>query len=355
MDFIDQVKQFSKRALSMRESLQTEEATKTAIIMPFFSMLGYDVFNPEEFSPEFTADVGIKQGEKVDYAIMQNGEPIILIEAKWIGGPLEKHDSQLFRYFGTCTAKFGILTNGLIYKFYTDLDAPNKMDLKPFLVIDISDVKESQISELKKFQKSNFNLEEIINTASELRYTNDFRKKLMDELSNPSDDFVRFFLADTYDGVKTQNVIDKFRPILKKALNNYINELMSDKITTALKAEDEVARADADTSENPETAEDSRIETTQSEIEAYAIVRGLLMDVVPPEDVFYRDTESYFSILYKDNNRKWICRFRIKDDKVLLSYPDENKKEIRHEMASLYDVEEHKDSLIQVVNRYISQ
>lgn len=352
MDFIDQVKQFSKRALSMKDSLQTEEATKTAIIMPFFSMLGYDVFNPEEFSPEFTADVGVKKGEKVDYAIMQDGEPIILIEAKWIGGLLEKHDSQLFRYFGTCTAKFGILTNGIIYKFYTDLDAPNKMDLKPFLVIDILDIKESQISELKKFHKSNFNLEEITNTASELRYTNEFRKKLMDQLLNPSDDFVRFFLADAYDGVKTQNVIDKFRPVLKRALNNYINELMNDKITTALKAEDAVSESPAK-EESLEVSENSKVETTQSEIEAYAVVRGMLKDVVPLDDIFYRDTESYFSILYKDNNRKWICRFRIKEDKVLLSYPDENKKEVRCDLDSIYDIETCKDALENVVRRYM--
>ncbi len=78
MDFIDQLKQFSKRVESMVGTIQTEEATKTAIIMPFFSMLGYDVFNPQEFVPEFTADVGIKKGEKVDYAIIKDEEPIIL-------------------------------------------------------------------------------------------------------------------------------------------------------------------------------------------------------------------------------------------------------------------------------------
>lgn len=121
MDFIDQVKQFAKRVEGMKDTIQTEEATKTSIIMPFFSLLGYDVFNPNEFIPEFTADVGIKKGEKVDYAILSDGSPVILIECKWIGEPLEKHDSQLFRYFGTSKAKFAILTNGLIYRFYTDL------------------------------------------------------------------------------------------------------------------------------------------------------------------------------------------------------------------------------------------
>lgn len=161
MDFIDQLKQFSKRVESMKDSIQTEEATKTAIIMPFFAMLGYDVFNPQEFVPEFTADVGIKKGEKVDYAIIKEGEPVILIECKSIQENLDRHDSQLFRYFGTTTAKFAILTNGLIYRFYTDLDSPNKMDDDPFLSINILDIRENQVPELKKFSKGVFDIDSI--------------------------------------------------------------------------------------------------------------------------------------------------------------------------------------------------
>lgn len=237
MDFIDQVKQFSKRMLSMKDSLQTEEATKTSLIMPFFSMLGYDVFNPDEFTPEFTADVGIKKGEKVDYAILQNGDPVILIEAKWIGENLDRHDSQLFRYFGTTKAKFAILTNGQFYRFFTDLDEPNKMDEKPFLEIDLANVKEAQVSELKKFCKTNFDVSEIFDVASELKYSNEFRSILSGELQSPSDDFVRFFLGKVYDGRLTQPTIEKFRPVLKKSLNAYISELMSDKIKAALDTE----------------------------------------------------------------------------------------------------------------------
>ncbi|HEX3030915.1 MAG TPA: type I restriction endonuclease, partial [Bacillota bacterium] len=172
MDFIDQIKQFAKRVEQMKEHITTEEATKTSIIMPFFQLLGYDVFNPAEFVPEFTADVGIKKGEKVDYAILQDKKPIILIEAKWCGEDLQKHDSQLFRYFGTTCAKFAILTNGIEYKLYTDLDEPNKMDEKPFLEFNILDIKDASVAELKKFQKHKFDLDTIFNTASELKYSN---------------------------------------------------------------------------------------------------------------------------------------------------------------------------------------
>ncbi len=82
MDFIDQVKLLSARIEKTKDLVKTEEATKTSLIMPFFQLLGYDVFNPIEFIPEFNADVGIKKGEKVDYAIMLDEKPVILVEAK---------------------------------------------------------------------------------------------------------------------------------------------------------------------------------------------------------------------------------------------------------------------------------
>jgi hypothetical protein len=361
MDFIDQVKQFSKRALSVKENLQTEEATKNALVMPFFSMLGYDVFNPEEFMPEFTADVGIKKGEKVDYAIMQDGNPVILIEAKWVNESLTQHDSQLFRYFGTTSAKFGILTNGLIYKFYTDLDTPNKMDLRPFLEVNILDVRETQVSELKKFHKSNFNLEEVLNAASELRYSNAFRSFFMEQLSNPSDDMLKLFLSDTYSGRATQSVLDKFRPILKKALNQYISELMSDKIKNALSASEETketaqgAPGAAVTDVEAETPENTpKVMTTEEELQAFAIIRGLLKDVVPIDDITYKDTISYFGVLYKDNTRKWICRLRVSDSKVVLSYPSSDRKtEIKDILSNIYDLTSYKDTLTEIVRNLV--
>jgi len=349
MDFIDQIKQFSKRVEGLKDSIQTEEATKTSIIMPFFAMLGYDVFNPDEFIPEFTADVGIKKGEKVDYAILMNSVPVILIEAKSINEKLEKHDSQLFRYFGTSKAKFAILTNGQYYRFYTDLEETNKMDEKPFLEINILDIKENQITELKKFNKSSFNVAEIFDVASELKYSNEFKNYFNELLQQPSDDLVRLFLSKTYEGVKTQSVIDKFKPILKKSLNIYINELMSDKIKTALDVEVNI----------PEQVETSvvknepRIVTTQEELEAYFIVKNLLKEVVCPSDVTFKDTESYMGILYKGNIRKWICRFIFSSNQKTMVLPDENKKDVRYILENLYDIEKYSDNIKEVLNRYV--
>lgn len=302
MDFIDQLKQFAKRVDTLKDSIQTEEATKTAIIMPFFSMLGYDVFNPQEFVPEYTADVGIKKGEKVDYAIMKDDTPVILIECKSISENLERHDSQLFRYFGTTDAKFAILTNGLIYRFFTDLDNPNKMDSDPFLSINILDIRENQVRELKKFCKSEFDIDSIFSTASELKYVHEFKDQFAEQVENPSDELTRLFLQGCYTGQKTQAVIEKFRPLLKKALNDYISETMNDKIKSALggsggsvsvseKSTVEAASTEKD-ADTPDSSE-SKIVTTEEELEAYFIIKSLLKDVVDLQDITYKDTESY--------------------------------------------------------------
>lgn len=357
MDFADQLKQFSKRVQSVYPGLETEEATKMSIIVPFFAMLGYDVFNPDEFIPEFTADVGIKKGEKVDYAILKNGSPMVLIEAKWCGEKLNGHDSQLFRYFGTTKAKFAILTNGLIYNFYTDLEAPNKMDEKPFLAIDILNIKDSQIPELKKFTKAAFDIDSILNTASELKYSNEFKQLFANELQSPSEEFTKYFLSATYSGRLTQNVLEKFKPILKKALNNYISELMNDKITSALnqsndlKEEPGLATNDEISAETD--AHSKIVITTNEELEAYFIIKNLLNEKVPMSDITYRDTLNYINILYKDNGRKWICRLVLNDGQKSILIPDENKVPVKHTITDIYDIRNFKSELENVLERYI--
>lgn len=353
MDFADQITQFSKKVEKMKNSIQTEEATKTSLIMPFFAMLGYDVFDPSEFVPEFTADVGIKKGEKVDYAIMINDNPEILIEAKWCGDDLSKHGSQLFRYFGTTKAKFAILTNGITYNFYTDLDEPNKMDEKPFLSINILDLKDTQIAELKKFGKSVFDKSTICDTAEELKYSNEFKNKFSKELQDPSEEIIRLFLTNIYPGRITQTVFERFKPILKKALNAHINELMNDKIQAALNGANEQENYTPEVEPNMPCGNDSEVETTEEELEAYFLIKNLLKDIVPADDITYRDTINYINVLYKDNGRKWICRLILTPNTKRLIIPDENKNEIKIPLENLYDLEKYKSEFIEVLQRYI--
>ncbi|RWZ59858.1 endonuclease [Halobacillus fulvus] len=317
-DFNEKIRDLANRIEQMKNNIHTEEATKTSIIMPFFQTLGYDVFNPSEFTPEYIADVGIKKGEKVDYAIMHEGEPLILIEAKALTELLTKHDSQLFRYFGTTKAKFGILTNGVTYKFFTDLEEQNKMDPTPFFTFDLLDIKDSSLTELSKFRKVNFDVDKIFNTASDLKYTGKIKQLFSELLESPTEDFTHFILNNVYDGRKTKNVVTQFEPLIKKSFKQFINEMVNDKLNAALKTtstEEDSDKELADESEldNKEIGKPEII-TTEEEIQGFAIARLILSEVMDEDRIYYRDNKSYFNILVDNNIRKWVCRLGLNSE-----------------------------------------
>lgn len=264
-----------------------------SLVVPLFQILGYDVFNPIEFCPEYAADVGIKKGEKVDYAILGNGTPNILIECKICSEQLNKHSSQLFRYFSTTPAKFGILTNGIIYRFYTDLEESNKMDLVPFLEIDMLNLKDSSISELREFCKENYDKDKIFSTAEELKYSSLIKRLLSSEFESPSEDFVRFILNHIYEGQKNQRVIRKFTLVIKKAFSSFVNEIVNNKISSALSKDSDEDPSEPDDTKPLPSEPVSKIITTEEELESFYIIRGMLAEVVPAENIVYRDTESY--------------------------------------------------------------
>lgn len=348
--FKEDLKYLSKRVSTLKENIGTEEATKTSLIMPFFQLLGYDVFNPVEFVPEFTADVGIKKGEKVDYAIVLEGSPVMLVEAKSINEQLTKHDSQLFRYFGTTTSKFGILTNGEEYKFFTDLDEPNKMDATPFLTINLSKIKDNQIPEIAKFHKDNFDISKITSSASELKYLNSLKTFLNEQLENPTEEFVKYFVGEIFEGLKTKTTLDKFTPIIKKGFNQFITEKVNDKLSAALNTSVSVK---TDPEEEISVVKEDEIVTTQEELEAFTTVKLILKDTVPLDRVFYRDNKSYFNILLDDNIRKWIVRIFASDNRTKIVLNDESKT--TYELDSSIDIYEYADELIKIVGDFINK
>jgi len=157
MELESRIAELTKVVREHREVLLTEEAAKTALVMPFLQALGYNVFNPAEVVPEFTCDVGIKKGEKVDYAICENGHVKMLIECKPANTELSlNHAAQLFRYFATTDCRVAVLTNGVIYKFFSDVDQPNKMDDKPFFTLQLDAVRKHDLRTLESFTKSAF-------------------------------------------------------------------------------------------------------------------------------------------------------------------------------------------------------
>lgn len=359
MDFKDSIKQLADRVAQLKDGIQTEEATKNAFIMPFINALGYDVFNPLEVIPELNCDLVKKKGEKIDYAIMKEGTPIILIECKHWQQNLSLHDTQLKKYFVASKAKFGLLTNGIRYLFYTDLEDQNIMDEKPFLELDITDIKEYQLEELKKFHKSYFDIDNILNSASELKYSNELKKIFADEVVNPTPEIVKYFTKKVYDGSITAKVQEQFSELVKRAINSYISELISKRLKTALSSEEQreekesAPKSTEVEQENTSTESEDGIVTTQEELDGFNIVKAIVRKSVDISRVVYRDALSYFAILLDDNNRKPICRlyFNSKSKKYISTF-DKDKKETKHEIKELNDIFDFEKELCETIKTY---
>lgn len=356
MDFADGLRDLSNRIPQQLGHISTEEATKNALVLPFLTALGYNVFDPREVTPELTADVGTKKGEKVDYAVMRDGEPIMLIEVKCTGTNLEKcHASQLYRYFSVTSARFGVLTNGVSYRFFSDLDAPNKMDNKPFLEVDLTRLEDGQAGQLKKFSKPTFDVEGILETASDLKYTSEIKKILSQEMVEPSEELVKLFAKRVYSGMFTKAVKEQFEAITRRALHEFVSDRVRDRLTSALNQESESRAAESGPeAQRPPASEgpDEEIDTTSEELEGYYVIRGILSEVVDPKRVVMRDVRSYCGILLDDNNRKPLCRLHFNTGQKYIGLFDEEKNETREPIGEMTEIYRFAKRLKETAARY---
>lgn len=337
MDFIDQLRLLSSRISNTINLIQTEEATKNAMVMPFIQILGYNPFDPLEVTPELISDVGTKKGEKVDYAIMKEGRPIIIFECKKAGGDLNiKHAGQLFRYFHVTEARFGVLTNGLIYRFFTDLEQPNKMDEKPFFEFNILDFKDKDVEELKKFAKTAFDIETILNTANDLKYVRAVQQKINEFMTAPTDDFVKLVTADLIGSKRfTPALKEQFSTITIRAFEQLLGDKINERLKGAMSQSGSAPVVIVTSKESPTTADepinektDPQVITTPEELEGFYAIRAMLREVIQPKRVTMRDAQSYCAILLDNNNRKPICRLRFNNvNKLRISVFNENKEE----------------------------
>lgn len=349
MEFAEKLKEFCNRLKNIRSKIKTEEATKTSLIMPFFSLLGYDVFNPLEFVPEYTADVGIKKGEKVDYAIVDKKQnPLILIEAKYCGENLTKHGGQLFRYFATTSAKFGILTNGIIYQFYTDLDEQNKMDKTPFLTVNLLSLKDSTIPYIQKFEKSSFNVAAVTSKANELRYSDNIRQFLLKQLSSPDDSFIAYVMSDIYKGRKTQRVIEDFRPLVKRAFTQIVNDKANERLKSAI---------DTDSAEETQSKKVAVETKTQSiappalpkidRLEVFFMIKAFLYDSLNGKGLTYKDADKQLEIFLDDTSGKWLCRIDYETNLFYINLQSGDRDCIKRQFRSLDNIYSFKNLLCQ--------
>lgn len=352
MDIADRLRELAARIPNQLQFIKTEEATKNALIMPFLAALGYNVFDPQEVTPELDADVGVKKGEKVDYAILKDGKPIMLVECKAANTNLDDvHASQLYRYFSVTDARVGILTNGLIYRFYSDLDSPNKMDARPFLEVNMLGLDDVAPAELKKFMKGTFEISQILANASELRHTREIKKVLVQEMAQPSEELIRFFVTKVYHGRMTQAVRDQFSELIKRAMWQFISDRVSERLKSALQKEEAESRQAAPVAPVAKV-ETEEVETTHDELQGYYIVQAILSQVIEPARIVLRDQKSYCGILLDDNNRKPICRFRFGPTQKQLILFDADKAEQKFPINNLTEIFGHADRLKETLARY---
>ena len=334
MAFTEKIKDLAGRIAKQADQTKTEEAAKQAFVLPFLAALGYDVFNPSEVVPEYTQDVGTKKGERVDYAILKDGEPIILIECKASAAELTvEHASQLYRYFAARKTPVAILTNGVQYKFYSDLEETNKMDQRPFFEFSFLDLPEAVPAELERFCKDQFNAEVVVSAAVELKYTREIKAIFENQTKAADEDFVKFLAGKVHNGRMTQTRRDQFGKIVSQALFQFVD----DQIRERLRLNKPVS-APAPTDAPAPVAASAALETTLEELEVFQIVRAILRQAVDPARIAYRDAQSYFSVLLDDNNRKPLCRFKANEKGKRFGTLDVSRKDVWHDIEKLEEI-----------------
>ena len=211
------------------------------------------------------------------------------------------------------------MTNGIVYKFYTDLEETNKMDLTPFLEVDLTQIRDVQINELKKFCKDNFDTDKIFSTASELKYSNLIKGYFAKELESPSEEFTKHILTYVYEGQRTQKVIEKYRPLVKKAFTSFVNDIVNQKIAAALTPDEEHADTVDDEKDLAATKVSevpikvSKIVTTEEELQAFYIVRAIAAEITDIK-------KETLSMLENDLPLKRVEKVNVERDKDVNKY-----------------------------------
>lgn len=343
MALSEEVYKLASRVSELRDIIETEEATKTAFIVPFIhKVLGYDTTDPREVIPEFTADVGVKKGEKVDYAIKSGDDFRFIIECKKIGEPLNiNHASQLLRYSNVTDTEFAILTNGEVYQFYAKLDKAGRMDEKPFMTLNLASIDERLFPHLEKCTKSAFDAGTITAAAEELKYLSEIKSIIASDFKTPSEEWVRYLTRQVANKRMTEKTLSQFTRVIQSATAQFLKDEVNRRLKTAQEIETEPEQEEISPSDEPT----SDIITTEEELEAYAIIRAIGCRVVPVDDISLRDGKTYCAIFYQDNNRKPIARLWFNHLPLRLGLFDEEKAETKHDLDSISDIYRYADEI----------
>lgn len=351
MGLYEDIRQLAEQFKKRLPVIKGEEATKQALVLPFLQTLGYDIYDPTIVQPEYIADFAKKRSggpsEKVDYALHKGGQVAIFVECKAYGPNLDNHDPQLARYFNAVTStKLAVITNGVHYRFFTDLTAPNVMDEKPFFVFDVMSFSERDAEHLARFSFASFSSESVQAHAQDMIFLEKVTTLVGELLRNPSEPFVRFLIdqMEVVQGRVTAKIVEKATPVVRKAIHATLIDMMTKSISEQMgpvslvapppapapvpvspapppapapvpptpappdavpsTSPSGVAQASAPRSQDtptPPSAEatpkaESRVETTAEELEIFNLVSHMCGDTGLGIPVSYKDTVSYFGI-----------------------------------------------------------
>lgn len=340
MAFKEDVTRLSGQVTQRKERCAgNEEATKHSLILPFFQVMGYDVYDPQELVPEYKAGWASTK-EKVDYAIFINGNPVFFVEAKAVGEKLDNHDAQLAKYFNsTPNMKVGVITDGLTYKFFTDLKQPNIMDAEPFFTFNVETFSNDGLEILQSFRRDSFNLESVITKAEDLVYLNGISNKLRSIFKHPSDDFIRLVAGDVFPRKMTEKAVERLRPLVKQAISSTLIEMVSQGLTQGINESDE----DNDSQEYQDPTEQAdKIITTEEELAVYSeIANAIAAQVGSDNKVSYKDTINYFSIMIDNKPTRWFCRTylnpNVRRRRLVIRLPKEQVARLINDDSLLHD------------------
>lgn len=351
MDFKEKLTSLAERVGRLKEQVNTEEATKMSFILPFINALGYDVYDPTQVTPESICDYGTKKNEKIDYTINIDGNPIMIVECKHWAQDLDKHKAQLFRYYQVSPAKFGLLTNGIVYKFFTDLETPNKMDDMPFFEVNILELRDSHIDKLREFSREKYDVNTILNSATELKYVNALRTLINTLATSPTDDYVRFLAKQVYEGVVTTKILEEFRPMIIRAHTQIVADSVNTRLKSAFAPE---VPSVAPSAEAPIVEEkDTKIVTTEEEVQGFYIVRAILASVIDIDRVVMRDAQSYCAILCDNNNRRPLCRLHFNAKQKYIEVFNADKIGTREPIDNLSDIYKYATIITDTAKSYL--
>jgi hypothetical protein len=296
----DGIALLAKRSVGLMKVCSNEESTKLYLVLPLLGLLGYDYSNPYEVYPEHIADFDPRQPNKVDLAILKDGQPIIAIECKKVGADLVDARGQLRSYFNALPAtKLAILTNGILFEFFVDSAESNVMDEEPFLTLDLEIVAQNGVSDdvlenLAQMTKATFSADTIAELAHVQLVKKRLRTAFVEEANVPSEDLCRLFLQKVGLRNVRKAALDRhYAPMIKTAFSEALVLPLAERL-----------RAEGGDADGVRQAA-QRIVTSERELSMFNYVRRRLAFLVADEAGFnaiesvgYKDYVGKFAVFY---------------------------------------------------------